>query len=212
MFKKQLDLKTFSTYMIRNTSNVNKIEIEKFLSGLLLMTLFTIIWVAIAEAAFKGKDYWVTSLVFGIIIISFIFYYIKFYRLGKSIPEQAMLKVDKSEKLKGKWFGIIFGIEGIAIFLTHNILLNIRHYNLFFPCVAMIVGLHFFPLGKIFSRRFDFVMGVWTCFIALIGFILTYQPVPVYLSTAVIGIGCAIATVTYGIKMIATGNNLIKAA
>ena len=63
----------------------------------------------------------------------------------------------------GQRFGWITGIEGAAIFLA-VILLNAVHRPDFIPpAIALIVGLHFFPLASLFGRSFYYGTGILGC-------------------------------------------------
>jgi hypothetical protein len=59
----------------------------------------------------------------------------------------------------GKWFGIIFAAEGMSIGIGSGILAGLERFELIAPLVALIVGLHFFPLGYLLRLRSDFVLG-----------------------------------------------------
>ncbi|MES2278341.1 MAG: hypothetical protein V4592_20080 [Bacteroidota bacterium] len=184
-------------------------QLENATGGLFLMAIFTAVWILIAETALQGRDYWALGVVFGIIIVYFVINYNRLNKISQSLSKEPMVET-QTEKAKTKRFYCIFAIEGIAIFVMKNVLLNIGHDNLFFPFFALIVGLHFFPLAKLFNRGFYYAIGGWICLVAIAGFILTYQPVPVYMPAAIIGIGCALATAINGIRMIRQGNLLIK--
>jgi|GEM_PF-3424163 len=78
------------------------------------------------------------------------------------------------------------------------------------PCFALIVGLHFFPLGKIFNRSFDYYMGAWTSLVAIAGIVLMHQKTwPVYLITTMVCCGCALATSVYGVMMVLRGHKIV---
>ena len=93
--------------------------------------------------------------------------------------------------------------EGVAILVVQNILANINKDELFIPCFALIVGLHFFPLAKVFDRKFDYYIGTWTTFFALSGIYLTIKhSMHQYIINAIVCFACATATTLYGLYMI----------
>ena len=153
---------------------ITKKDIEKPIGGLFFMIINTTIWGFISEYYLKNKDFRIVGFILGIIILSFLYFYIKFIYAQKKLIESSEEK-SKEEKSKDKWFSIIFGIEGITIPITKIVLDNTNHSEFFIPFFALIVGLHFFPLAKIFERKFDYYMGTWTCLISIIGFLLIQQ-------------------------------------
>ncbi|QDZ06197.1 hypothetical protein FPZ24_00845 [Sphingomonas panacisoli] len=48
----------------------------------------------------------------------------------------------------GRVVGIATGIEGVAIFVAANVLINLHLPTLVMPAIAIIVGLHFIPLAR----------------------------------------------------------------
>lgn len=48
----------------------------------------------------------------------------------------------------GRVVGIATAIEGVAIFLVANVLINLHMPTLVMPAIAIIVGLHFVPLAR----------------------------------------------------------------
>jgi hypothetical protein len=76
-------------------------------------------------------------------------------------------------KRAGMWFGIIFSVEGVLIFLCAMVLAHV-HLELWIPIgIALIVGVHFIPLARVFEVPLYYgtgvlcVLGVLAC--ALIG-------------------------------------------
>jgi len=48
----------------------------------------------------------------------------------------------------GRVVGIATGVEGVAIFLVANVLVNLHQPTLVMPAIAIVVGLHFIPLAR----------------------------------------------------------------
>jgi len=182
-----------------------KTALDKPLGGLFLMTLLTVIWTIVGEISLKGEDFYVLGIIFILIILFFTSYYFKFYKRKKFLSKIHNQEDPKKEKL----YRIILIAEGVAILVVQNILANINKDELFIPCFALIVGLHFFPLAKVFDRRFDYYIGTWTTSFALLGIYLTirlsmYQ----YFINAIVCFACATATTLYGLHMISNANKI----
>jgi hypothetical protein len=188
---------------------VPRIAITSIATGLLMMAFFTLMWSGIAFGSLKHGL--VELVIFGIIILTFIANAIYLFRISKRFPALES-EEDKAEaKRSGKWFGIIFGAEGLGIFIAINIVTNMGHANLTIPVIALVVGLHFYPLAKVFKRTIDYCLATWTTVIAIVAIILilrhSYADADVY---AFVGIGMAVATSCYGLYMMYSANRLVK--
>ena len=185
-------------------------DIEKPINGLFFMTVNTAIWTFISEYYLENKDLRIVGILLGIVIASFLYFYLKFNKAKKKLPEIVIEKTAE-EKSREKWFLIIFGLEGFGILIVKNILVNINHNELFIPFFALIVGLHFFPLARIFKRTFDYYIATWTCLLAILGiYLITQKIVNPYFANVIVSLGCAISTICYGIKMIFEGRKLLS--
>jgi len=72
----------------------------------------------------------------------------------------------------GRRFYIIFGLEVVAIFVS-VIVLRVLHYADYILCgIALIVGIHFFPLAPLLSAPVYYGTALAGCAIALIGFFM----------------------------------------
>lgn len=180
-------------------------------SGLTMMSLFTLIWAGIAYGGLKDTNYWIVLIVFPALSILFAVNAAKLFKAAKNFPKVTSEADIAEEKRMGKWFGIIFGAEGLGIFIGINIVNNLGHPELAIPVLALVVGLHFFPLAKVFKRKFDYYLATWSTLVAVSAIVLslnkTFNQSEVF---ALLGIGIAIATSSYGIYMTISGQRLLK--
>src|ERR1700760_3475809 len=157
-----------------------------------------------------GSNGLIVLILFSLIALTLVFNAIKYFREAKRFPI-AESEADKAEeKRAGKWFGIIFGAEGLGIFIGINVVINLGHADLTIPVIALVVGLHFYPLARVFRRTIDYYLATWTTIVAVIGIGLilnkSYSAAAV---DAFVGVGTAIATSCYGIYMIYAGKRLV---
>ena len=103
--------------------------------------------------------------------------------------------------------GIIFGAEGLGIFIAITIVTNIGHADLVIPVIALVVGLHFYPMRRnSLEGPIDYYLATWSTVIAITGILLILNKTyPVANVDAFVGIGLAIATSCYGSYMMYMG-------
>jgi len=193
------------------THVISDSAIKGIASGLIMMAVFTLVWAGIAYGGLKDIGYWFILIVFPVLSILFFVNAIKLFKAAKHFPKPASAADIAEEKKTGKWFGIIFATEGLGIFIGINIVVNLGHPELTMPVLALVVGLHFFPLARVFKRKFDYYLATWSTLIAVLAIVLslnkTFNQSEVF---ALLGIGIAIATSSYGIYMILNGRRLLK--
>src|ERR1700761_1536538 len=149
---------------------VPRIAITSIATGILMMACFTTMWTGIAYGSLQHGI--ILLILFGIIVITLIAFAIYLFNIAKQFPKLES-EVDKAEgKKTGKWFGIIFGAEGLGIFVGINIVVNLGHADLTIPVIALVVGLHFYPLARVFKRKIDYYLATWTTLIAIIAIVL----------------------------------------
>lgn len=89
---------------------------------------------------------------------------------GNAPPSEEQVAVSQQT---GRRFGWITAIEGGAIFLA-IVLLNAAHRSPFIaPAIAIIVGLHFFPLASLFDARVYYATGSFGCAIGITGLLIS---------------------------------------
>ncbi|WP_158994032.1 hypothetical protein [Mucilaginibacter sp. L196] len=182
-------------------------------TGLVMMAVFTLIWAGIAYRGLAGSNYWFALLVFPLFSVLFIVNAVKLYNVARYYPKLTSEADLAEEKRIGKWFGIIFGAEGLGIFIGINIVTNLGHPELAVPVIALVVGLHFYPLARVFKRTFDYYLATWSTIVAIVAIVLTVNKTLTETGTfAFTGIGIGIATTCYGIYMMVSGRKIPKPA
>ncbi|SDT41721.1 hypothetical protein SAMN05216490_3405 [Mucilaginibacter mallensis] len=190
-------------------AHIPKIVIKSIGGGLLLMALFTMAWAGIASGGLPGAGHWAILVVFGIISISFIIYGIKMFTLSKYFSTPANEKDRAEAKRLSIWYGVIFGAEGIVIPIVAGALVYFHKTNFIVPAIAMIVGLHFYPMARIFKRTIDYYLATWTCVVALSAIIAIMDDIAAEATVlAFLGVGVALATSCYGFYMIYVGKDM----
>ncbi|WP_228512352.1 hypothetical protein [Clavibacter sp. VKM Ac-2872] len=79
------------------------------------------------------------------------------------------------------------------------------------PTIAVIVGLHFYPMARAFHRRIDLGIATWTTLVGTAGVVAVLQDGaawPVVWSW--VGAGAAAATMGYGIFMTRAARRLLR--
>jgi hypothetical protein len=180
------------------------------MGGLFLMMIFTCIWAVIAELALELRDYALVGGFFVLIVLYFLAHYVKFHRVEQSLPRTADPAEAQEDRKRSRQFLYIFGTEGLAILVVKNVLINTTLDYLFIPSLAVLVGLHFFPLARIFKRRSDYFLAVWTTLLGFAGLTLIIKKtVPTNTAIAIVAIGCGLATAANGVRAVMHGNRII---
>jgi len=180
-------------------------------SGLYMMAVFTLVWTGIAYQGLRGSAYALVLVVFVVFAVTFIVKGSAIYKLAKLFPGIESEEEKAEEKRMSKWFAIIFGAEGLLIFIAANVVINLKHPELVIPAIALVVGLHFFPLARVFKRTVDYYLATWSTIIAVAAIVMSLEKA---LSESGIlaftGIGLAVATSCYGFFMMNNGSKLSK--
>nr|WP_199076780.1 hypothetical protein [Pedobacter sp. ASV19] len=199
--------------MTTQENNIPREALRAVGTGLLLMSVFTMIWSSIANGGYQGQDRHLFLYFCIIIVLVFIVNSIKLFRLSSALPLSSSEQQNQEKKRSGKWFAIIFGLEGISIPIAINIAIYMHHPELSIPLMALVVGLHFYPLAWVFRRKIDYFLATWSCIIAISAIYFSlHQTFSQGNILAMVGTGLALATIAYGIYMIYKGRKMaIKA-
>jgi len=160
----------------------------------------------------KETKWWFFLVIFLSLSILFVINAVKLFGIAKNYPKITSETDLAEEKRMGKWFGIIMGAEGLGIFIGINVVVNLGYPQLTIPVIALVVGLHFFPLARVFKRTIDYYLATWSTVIAILSIVLTLNKTFTENGMlAFTGVGVAMATSCYGIYMVLSGWRLAKA-
>lgn len=87
-----------------------------------------------------------------------------------------------------RWFNLISGVQFVAIALAVVLLVRYGLGTSVPAVVALIVGVHFFPLAELYGLRAYHVTGAALCALALVAFLLTPSA-----RLPLVGLGSAVA-------------------
>ena len=182
----------------------------KIATGLLMMAFFTLFWAANAYNGLSNTSYkWLLSIfaVFGLI---FFYSAFRLIRAARNLPRPPSPDCDEIRKGDTR-MRIIFVGEGIGIFIAILLVSYLNHPELIVPAMALVVGLHFIPLGMLFKRKFDYYLAAGSILIAFLAIVFslnnTLNPSEVLAFT---GIGMAVSTTVYGSKMMLAAREVLN--
>jgi hypothetical protein len=125
--------------------------------GALILTLFGGFWAFESMVHRPGALPWMylaASLPLALLVLLAV---VRFMNSGKLAPDSDPEQAARAGRKMGKSFGIIFGIEGALIGVAAGTLARAGLPLLIPVAVAVIVGLHFFPLARVFRMSvYDF--------------------------------------------------------
>lgn len=128
-------------------------------------------------------------------------------RLGRELPHET--SADDARIAKG--MAIVSSIQGGLILTSAVILALLGQWTWILPVVVLVVALHFFPMPWIFRRTIDYYLGTAMLIVAVIGLYLSAQStVSWQITWAVVGIGAALVTSTYGLWIRLTAKRVLS--
>ena len=133
------------------------------------MILFSMAWVLIGEQVFNFRDYAVGAAVILIVVVWLAVYSNKLYELEDKLPPEGPA-AERKEMRRDQLFAWILIFEGVAILVTWILLLNCGHSNWMISFCGLVAGLHFFPLGWSINQKSYYILGIWTCLVAAVGY------------------------------------------
>jgi len=148
------------------------------MTGTTIMFLFGAVWQLLGIMGGRPSPAWlrISLVLAGLLIALWIAVVSKdVLRLSRAAPPPTVEEKAIGEQI-GRRFGWVSGLEGAAI-VAAIILLNVIHRpHAIAPAIALIVGLHFFPLAGVFSAPFYYFTGAVGSAIGIAGFLIPDVP------------------------------------
>lgn len=169
--------------------------------GAVVFTLLGSVWAIFGVWSLGSKAEPLVASILLLPVVLLLIFSINAFRKVLRLPPDALSSamLERIARVK-RGFVIINMAQGIAIGVTFMLGFRLQRPEYIPPVVAFIVGLHFFALAPILRMRFDYVIGLLLCLLALV----TMCMLPLYANAnisqqrtflwgSVIGIGSAIA-------------------
>ena len=142
-------------------------------SGVLFMAFFGTLWSLIGVGGLHGWGApWllIVALLIGVTLLAG---GLTLWRGAAQLADVAIPEADTT----GRWFLIVFAAEGIAIGIASYLCNVTNRFDLFFPIMAIIVGLHFLPLARLFGVGFYYAVGTLLCLLGIIALLVVPERV-----------------------------------
>jgi hypothetical protein len=179
-------------------------------TGLFLMAFFTLAWSSNTFAAWPVPVAWPIWVVFALLALGFVAQGVRLIRVRGRFPTELSEADTQYRRTSGQAFGMIFGAEGLAIGIVVTILNATGHPGYVVPAIALIVGLHFYPMARVFRRTIDLYLATWTTLVALAGIVALAAGAPLDQVTGFVAVGAALATTAYGLYIAREAGGLIR--
>lgn len=174
-------------------------------NGVMFMTFFGALWASIGIIGSNPLGAPWFLVISGIVTIVLLVAAISLFGKSKNMSSNVTPNVREDWKTINRKFGLIFGLEGLAICIASIICNLIDRFELFFPIMAIMVGIHFFPLARLFKEKFYWGTGAALCILGIISFFLpieaAYNSASIVPRSIFIGFGSAITLWITGFRI-----------
>jgi hypothetical protein len=181
--------------------------------GLFLMAFFTLLWASWSLYGLPIAVGITLVVIFGIAAAVFVINGVQLIRSAPRLPLPSGDEVRRRSNTVRVWFGVTFAAEGVIIGVVCVLLIMNGAYAYLAPAIALVVGLHFIPLGFIFHRTIDFYIAGWVVACALLGFwLINSQTMAPPLVASIVGVAGACGTTAYGVYMLRVKRAILAVA
>lgn len=143
-----------------------RLSLEGRAGGISFLALFGAVWLALAGYKLGlplAAVFYVVAVVGAVIWLRVAAAWRKAARLQPEPSAEGLA----AEARKDKWFYWVLGAEGLLLFLNGNLLVNLHLLAFIWPSIALIVGLHFYPLAYAFRLPVYYATATFMCVLAV---------------------------------------------
>ncbi|HVQ44823.1 MAG TPA: hypothetical protein VMT30_07750 [Candidatus Saccharimonadia bacterium] len=188
-----------------------RIAARSIAGGMLLMAGFTLIWAGIASSALPSPLSIPAIVAFGTLSLLVGFGGAQLLLASGKFPAHSSQADRAQSKRIGIAYGAIFGTEALLIGGASGIITATHHDAYLIPTIGLIVGLHFYPMAKVFHRTIDYYLATWVCSVALSSMIMLSQgKITTPTASIVVSLATATATSIYGLYMLRLEQRAIR--
>ena len=155
-------------------------------TGASFMAIFGAIWAAVGAPAVGGAPGTALLLLFWAVAAALCACALRLRRSARGLPGEYSPQTRAHRGRIVRRFNLVFGLQGVAVALSVFLLVRYGLGTLVPVVVAIIVGLHFFPLAALYGVRAYHATGAALCVVGLAAF-----PLAPSARLPVVGLACA---------------------
>lgn len=168
--------------------------------GLVLMAVFTTAWSANTLGTWPGAAGTVVTALGVLAGVWFAATAVRLLRVRGRASTATTPEEERWRKRSGIAFGWVFTLEAVLVVAAANVLGAVGRPDLVLPAIALVVGLHFYPMARIFRRRVDTWLATVLSAVGLAGLLtLLFTAVSRDTVWGLVACGAALTTGAYGV-------------
>jgi hypothetical protein len=148
-------------------SDITRPEAAGIASGVFFMALFGALWGLVSAGYLSGGVQILAFVLVGVVTLGLAAAGAGILRQAKSLPDSLSAQEAEQGGRISTYFGVVFGVEFALIAVVAIWLSRIHAYPMIPAAVALIVGIHFFPLARLFGVPGYWITGALLCALAL---------------------------------------------
>ena len=190
--------------------NVSRAAAQGAAGGTFFLTFFGAYWGFFSAVFLRGTFQVISFLLVGLVTFAFLATGGLLLWEARALPKEPSREDRTQGRSIVRGFSIIFGLEIVLIALA-SMLLSIFPLSRFIaPTTALIVGMHFIPLARLFRVSVGYVTGALLCVLALIALVALLSGLPLagsspYNWSLFVGIGATLVLWLTNIFMLRFG-------
>lgn len=192
---------------------VSKADVRGTASGVMFMAFFGTVWADVGIGGLQVSGA-IWLLILAILIGAILFFYgIALIRGSRNLSNTN----PRNSKNVNKWFNVVFATEFALIIIAAIVCNATAHFDWFFPIMAIIVGVHFFPLAYLFQVKAYYVTGMLLCLLTIVT--LLFVPLKVSVGQhqintwwTLVGLGSMLVLWITSLVILSMGRRLLRIA
>jgi hypothetical protein len=199
--------------MTKGSNTIPGAAIRGTASGVIFMALFGTLWAYTGVMGLQSRGTAWLLIIAVVIGGSLLFGAGSLIRASRKLTNQGSKSDARFSKPIKVKFNLIFAAEGIAIFIAVAVCNAIGRSELIPILIAIIVGVHFFPLAPLFQVKLYYITGTLLCLLAVYTWLfVTALENQIQANMSIVGIGSAFILWGTGLAVWIMGKNLLSTA
>lgn len=195
--------------------DLSRVVAQGAAGGIFFLTFFGAYWGSITAAFLSGAFQIISFLLVGLVTLGFFGMGGILFRDARRLPKEQSPEGAATGRRIWRWFGLIFGLEIVLIALASSLLSIFPLSQFIAPTTALIVGVHFIPLARLFRVGVYYLTGALLSVIALVALVALLLGLPMagsspYNWSLFVGIGTTLVLWLTVLFMIRFGRRIVR--